>query len=326
MSKLRMKNHVVVITGASSGVGRAAALAFAREGASVMLAARHAAALEEAADECRALGALADIQIVDTGDARAVSRVVATTIERFGKIDVWINNAGVGAVGEFTQTPIEAHERVIRTNLIGYVNGAHAVLPHFQSRGGGVLINTLSVGAWAASPYSVAYSASKFGLRGFSEALRGELQGQAGIHVCDVFPAFLDTPGISHAGNYTGREIKPIPPLYDPRDVADAMVALALSPRAAVTVGSAARLIRLGHFVAPGLVAGLLGRAMSWYFQRAAPTAVTPGILFEPQLGPAAIDGGYRKPRGKASQRAVPVAALVLLGAGVWALTTRRQR
>jgi len=318
----QLRDKTVVITGASSGLGRAAALAFAEAGAHVVLAARRQEALDDVADECRLNGVEADVVLTDVGDPQAMKALATHAIERFGGIDVWVNNAGVGAVGEFTDTPMAAHERVIRTNLLGYMNGAYAVLPHFKARGAGVLINTLSVGSWAPAPYSVAYSASKFGLRGFSEALRGELDRHAHIHVCDVFPAFLDTPGVAHAGNYTGRELKPIPPLSDPRRVARAMVKLAHQPRDAITVGAAARAIRLGHFLAPGLASTLMARGLEAYFRQAPPVRKTAGNLFEPPSGIGRIHGDYG---GLKVRDVVPFAAgLALLGAGVWALSRRR--
>lgn len=317
-----LSQKTVVITGASSGVGRAAALAFAEAGAHVVLAARRQEALDEVAAECRLHGVEAEVVLTDVGDPQAVKTLAAQAIERFGGIDVWVNNAGVGAVGEFTDTPMAAHERVIRTNLMGYMNGAYAVLPHFKERGAGVLINTLSVGSWAPAPYSVAYSASKFGLRGFSEALRGELSRHPGIHVCDVFPAFLDTPGVAHAGNYTGREIRPIPPLSNPRRVARAMVRLARQPRDGVTVGASARAIRLGHFLSPGLASNLMARGLETYFRQAAPVRKTAGNLFEPASGPGSIHG---EQGGLKARHVVPLAAgLALVSAGMWALSRRR--
>ncbi len=320
-----LSQKTVVITGASSGVGRAAALAFAEAGAHVVLAARRQDALEEVAQACRAKGIEAEVVLTDVGDPQAMKTLAAQAIERFGGIDVWVNNAGVGAVGEFTDTPIAAHERVIRTNLLGYINGAYAVLPHFKERRAGVLINTLSVGSWAPAPYSVAYSASKFGLRGFSEALRGELSRHEQIHVCDVFPAFLDTPGIAHAGNYTGREVKPIRPLVNPRRVAQAMVRLACQPRDSVTVGASASAVRLGHGLAPGLASKLLARGLEAYLRKAAPVRKTAGNLFEPSPGRASIDGNYGGL--KTRDLAVPVAAgLALLGAGMWAWSRKGLR
>lgn len=117
-------------------------------------------------------------------------------------------------------TPMKSHEQVIKANLIGHMNDAHAVLPFFLRQGCGVFINMISLGGFAAASYAAAYSASKFGLKGFSEALRAELSEFPHIHICDIYPAFVDTPGISHGANYVGRELTAPPPVYDARKVA----------------------------------------------------------------------------------------------------------
>jgi NAD(P)-dependent dehydrogenase (short-subunit alcohol dehydrogenase family) len=122
-----------------------------------------------------------------------------------GAIEVWVSNAGVGAVGRFHERPIAAHEQVIRTNLIGHMNDAHAVMPVFIKQRRGVFINTISLGAFTSTP--------------FSEALRAEMADHPGIHICDVYPAFIDTPGISHAANYVGRQLTAPPLVCSPRSV-----------------------------------------------------------------------------------------------------------
>ncbi len=321
MNESSLKGAVVVVTGASSGIGRAAAQAFAGQGARVVLAARDEQALEDAAAECRAMGADALVVATDMTLSDSVERL-ASAAAAFGqgRIDVWVNNAGVGAVGAFDETPLDAHEQVIQTDLVGYLRGAHVVLPYFKQQQGGVLINTLSVGSWVPQPFAVAYSASKFGLRGFSQALRGELTPWPGIHVCDVYPSVVDTPGFRDGGNYAGRSLQPPPPLCDPRQVAEAMVGLARHPRRSVTVGAAASMLRLAHFITPGFdrLAGLLTATALRRAQRVAPSA---GNLFHPALGQRRIDGGWRKTAP--TPTALWIAGGLAVGAVGWLLARR---
>lgn len=323
MNESRLEGAVVVITGASSGIGRAAAQAFARQRARVVLAARDEQALHEAAEECRAAGGEALVVPTDMTNSDSVEALASAAAEYGGgRIDVWINNAGVGAVGAFDETPLDAHEQVVQTDLIGYLRGAHVVLPYFKQQNGGVLINTLSVGSWVPQPFAVAYSASKFGLRGFSQALRGELGAWPGIHICDVFPSVVDTPGFRDGGNYAGRSLQPPPPLCDPREVADAIVGLALQPRQSTTIGTSARLLRLASFLTPGFerLSGLFTGAALRRADRVAPSS---GNLFHPALGQRRIDGGWRK-QGERPV-AVWVAGAVALGV-VGLLLSRRRR
>jgi len=298
MSKRSLDNAVVVLTGASSGIGRAAALAFAGEGARLVLAARDREALEKVVDECEQLGAQALAVPTDVTNSDAVQHL-ADEAARFGdgRIDVWINNAGIGAVGAFDETPMAAHEQVVQTDLLGYLRGAYVVLPYFKQQRAGVLINTLSMGSWVAHPFAAAYSASKYALRGFTEALRGELTDWTDIHVCDVYPAVMDTPGFRDSGNYTGHALQPVPPLHDPRRVAEAMVDLAQHPRRGVTVGASARLIRLAHALVPHFES-LVGRATAFALNRARRAPASSGNLFHPPTGERRIDGGWRETSG----------------------------
>ncbi|WP_245457423.1 SDR family NAD(P)-dependent oxidoreductase [Rhizobium leguminosarum] len=179
----------------------------------------------------------ADVLIVptDVTDADQVRALVEAGLS-FGVIAVWVSKVGVGAVGKFQDTPIEAHEQVIRANLIRHMNDAHAVLPIFTKQDQGIFINIISHGRFAAAPYATAYSASKVGLKGFSEALRG--QYHPNILIRDIYPAFIDAPGVSHVANYTGRELSAPPPVYDARKVADAVVGVSRDPKATTTVGA----------------------------------------------------------------------------------------
>lgn len=317
-----LAGQVVVITGASSGIGHATALAFARQGARLVLAARNPDTLAPVAMACRDAGAVAALGVpTDVTDARAVERLADTALRHHGRIDVWVNSVGVGAVGRFDQTPLAAHRRVVEANLLGHLHGAHVALRHFRTRGQGTLINLISAGGWLPSPYAAAYTASKFGLRGLSEALRAEVSDLPHVHVCDVAPTFVDSPGLSHGANYTGRNLQPRIPLLDPRAVADAVVALAQpggAKRAVTWLGRGAGPGRVAHALAPQGV----GALMRWVTDRALRSArpvpaPSDGNLFAPSRG-TSIDGGMRRANHRGLAR---VAALGVLGLalGVWA-------
>lgn len=310
-----LQGKVIVITGASSGVGRATALAMARKGASVVLAARRDTVLDEVAEECKTLGGKALAVTTDVTDGDAMKILAAAADEWGGRIDVWVNNAGVLAAGPFEETPVDVHDQVIKINLMGYIHGAHAVLPYFKQQGYGIIINNISVGGWFPTPYAVGYSASKFGLRGFSEALQGELHHWPHIHVCDVYPAFLDTPGIQHASNYTGHVLRPAPPLYDPQKVARTISELVLNPRKATVVGSMATFLRIAHGLFPSLSRKITASTMEMYFKHADPIKNTDGNLFEPAEFGTSIHGGWRtppSPRQKALTNVLLMAGLTV--------------
>jgi len=170
-----LSGKVIVITGASSGVGRAMANALAEQGVILILAARDEEALEETAKECRELGGVSYAIPTDTRNAADVEHLAMTATALTGELFAWINNAGVMAIGALDQVPAEINEEVIRTNLLGYINGAQVAIPIFKRQRHGIIINNISVGGWLPTPYATAYSASKFGLRGFSETLPGHL-------------------------------------------------------------------------------------------------------------------------------------------------------
>ena len=314
VTKWDMTKKTVVITGASSGAGRAAAMEFARHGAKIVLASRNMEALDKVEAECREMGALAFAVQTDVTDAEAMKKLAATANEFGGSIDIWVNNAGVLAAGEFTETPVAVHDQVIKTNLMGYLYGAHAVLPYFKQQQYGVLINNISVGGWIPVPYGVGYSASKFGLRGFSEALRGELIKYKNIHVCDLFPAFLDSPGIQHAANYTGHVLKPAPPVYDPQRLARAMVAVAQQPKKAVTVGSAASFLRLAHFIMPGFTRAITAKAIETYMKNADSVPETSGNLFASVDYGTSIHGGWNSPADYEIRKKAVIRSVVIAG------------
>ena len=246
------------------------------------------------ADECRIFGAEVKYREIDVTDYHAVLNLAAAAADEFGGgIDVWVNNAGVLAVGAFDETPMEVSTQVLQTNLLGYMHGAHAVLPYFKKQHCGILINNISIGGFLAVPMGVAYSASKFGLRGFGQALKAELAAYPGIFVCDAFPAFLDSPGIQHAANYTGKHLKPAPPVYDPVRLAQAIVGLADHPKKEKMVGSVSVLLRLSAGLFPTLTQYIAGTVIKGYLKKADPISTTNGNIFNPVAYGNAVHGGW---------------------------------
>ncbi|MFD2163092.1 SDR family oxidoreductase [Paradesertivirga mongoliensis] len=310
-------DKTVVITGASSGAGRATALVFAGQRATLILAGRRTKLLEELVEECEELGARALAVTVDVTDYNAVKNLAHEAITFSGRIDVWINNAGVLAAGPFDQMPIEIHRRVVDINLMGYINGAHAVLPYFKQQGYGVLINNISVGAWIATPYAAAYTASKFGLLGFANALRGELRNDKHIYVCNLFPAFLDTPGIQHAANYTGKVLRPAPPVYSPQRVANAMLRLSTRPQNSTTTDLAAPFLKAAYSLAPALTVDIAAGVMQRYFKNAYPIPSTSGNVLSPVRYGSSVSGGWQTLLLQKALPAIGKAAIILASLSV---------
>ncbi|AWU97425.1 SDR family oxidoreductase [Azospirillum ramasamyi] len=275
-----MGDKVVVITGASSGIGRATALEFARQGAAVILAARRQAALHEVAGECVEAGGRAMVVPTDVTDQRAVQRLADRAVETFGGIDIWVNNAGVIAFGRFEDIPDDVFEQVVRTDLLGTVHGCRAVLPHFLDRGEGIIINTGSMVSNIGQRYATPYTAAKFAVRGFSESLRQELVDEPGIHVCMVMPASIDTPLWQHAANYTGRAVKPLNPIHPPEEVAAAILALARKPERERFVGTEARIAAVSNAMAPQLTERALAHTIERdMFQNRSAPATSGGVM-----------------------------------------------
>ncbi|WP_019517290.1 SDR family oxidoreductase [Sphingomonas sp. Mn802worker] len=324
MSK-RSSTLRVVITGASSGIGAATALAFAKKGAHLVLAARGQAGLEDIAAKVHAAGGTAEVRSVDVTDAAAVAAFATEAKAILGEIDLWFSNVGVGVVGKYEDVPMADHKQVIDANLLGHMNDAHAVWPIFLAQDRGIWVNMISVGGFVATPYAAAYAASKFGLRGFSQALRAEVSKHPHIHVCDVYPTFVDTPGIDHAGNYTGAKLSLPPGALAPETVAKAVVKLAKRPRNTTVVGAPACAMKLGQFAAPNLGAAMMNGFMDVWSNRAKPGEDDAGTIHQPPATPSGADGGRRHPerRRKAGMVAGGIAAAGV--AGLTAFLWRRR-
>ncbi len=325
-----VQGSIVVVTGASSGIGQATALAFARRGARVVLAARRADVLADVARACEALGGRALAVTTDVTDADAVQHLADEAERVFGGLDVWVNVAGTGVFGPYADADVALHRKVIEVNLIGALHGAAAALPVFKRQGQGVLINMVSLGGWAPTPFAAAYTASKFGLRGFTASLRQELAADEDIHVCGVFPAMVDTPGFVHGANMSGRRLDPGPFLYRPEDVAETVVRLVGHPRGEVAVGWPARAGQIAYNLAPRLTELVMGAVFRRLLARARPAERTQGSLLQPVEAGREPSGGWleRKalpPAGQISA-GLALAGGLALALGLAAVVSRRRR
>lgn len=231
MKSNNLNNKTVVITGASSGVGLAAAEAFAKEGCNLILAARGKEALERAVETCQNLGTIAVGIPTDVSDFKEVEHLAEEAQKITGTIDFWVNNAGVMATGRYEETPIEVIDQVIKTNLLGYLHGARSILPIFKKQKHGILINNISIGGWMPAPYGTAYSASKYGIRGMTECLQGEVSDEPDIHICGLYPSIQKSTGNMHSAKYSGLDFKIPPTAADPKKLAEAMVEMAKNPQ-----------------------------------------------------------------------------------------------
>jgi NAD(P)-dependent dehydrogenase (short-subunit alcohol dehydrogenase family) len=276
--------------------------------------------------ECEQLGGEALSVPTDVTDENQVNHLAARAIRRFGRIDAWVNNAGVLALGLVDETPTSTFRQVIETTLFGPIYGARAVLPHFRERQSGVLINVASELGKFGQPYASAYVASKFGLVGFSECLREELMDLPDVHVCTVLPSAIDTPIFQHAANYTGREIKAPEPIYDPEDVARAICSCVEQPQREVVVGQAARRMILMHTLAPGWLERQIASQGPQGILQDRFSGDSEGNLYEPMSEMQQVRGGWKEDSQSGWTR-YAVAGAMALGLGLalwWATSTER--
>jgi len=314
---MKRSNLRVVIMGASSGIGAATAVAFAREGADLVLGARGKEGLDDVARQCFQAGGRAETVVVDATDAKAVESFAREARSILGQIDLWFSNVGIGVVGKYHDVPMADHRQVIEANLLSHMHDAHAVLPIFLEQDHGVWVNMISAGGYVASPYAAAYSASKFGLRGFSAALRAEVGKRRHIHVCDVYPTFVDSPGFEHAANYTGAHLSYPPGALAPETVADAVVKLARRPRDTTVLGAPAAAMKATQ-LAPDLIAAGMNRFLDGWAKRADPARDTRGALYEPPQGASGIHsepGRLNQPRSQPANKALLAGAAVVAAA-----------
>jgi NADP-dependent 3-hydroxy acid dehydrogenase YdfG len=257
-----LQGAVVAVTGASSGIGRECALAFAREGARVALCARRMDRLEEVAETVRAMGGEAWVMTADVADPQQVWGFVQGTVSRFGRLDVLVNNAGYGVRGRVEDTPLAAYRQLMEVNYIGTVAGCQAALPIMRRQKSGVIINVSSIVGHRSLPTGGAYAATKAAQISLTESLRAELKG-TGVFACSVHPIGTTTEFGEVADRESGTKSLggPLGPQQSALHVARAIVRCAKRPRPEVFPYPASRLLVVLNAVAPGFVDWLGSRA-----------------------------------------------------------------
>ena len=248
-----VRDQVIVITGATSGIGLATAKQAAKRGASVVLNARAEADLQAVASEIGELGGQVAYAAGDVADEAVVRQLADTAIREFGRIDTWVNNAGVSIYGLLEEVTMEDARRLFDTNYWGIVQGSLVALQHLKTNGG-ALINVGSELSETVIPLQGHYNASKHAIKGFTETLRIELEKEkAPVSVTLVEPSAIDTPYPEHAKNYMDVEPTHQPPVYAPEIVANAILRCASHPHRTVRVGAGAKAFTLIEKVAPAL-------------------------------------------------------------------------
>lgn len=291
-----LNEQVVVLTGASSGIGRAAALAFGRAGAGVVLAARNGQALDDVARQIEASGGRALPAVTDVAEWLQVERLAQTAFERFGRIDTWVNGAGVSEYALFDDMTLEEIERIIQVNLLGTLYGVKAVLPIMKRQGGGTIINLGSVLSQRSIALQSVYCATKHGVKGFTEALRLEMDREkTGVNVTLILPGPINTPFYTLARSHMAVKPKPVPPVYEAQAVAEAILAAAQRPLRDVTIGGAGKMMTVLEALSPALFDRLMefGGAIFKTQQTDEPETARPDNLFTPAPTRGRVDGDW---------------------------------
>ena len=279
----KLNKQVIVITGASSGIGLVTARKAAQRGAKLVLVARNEDALTRLADELTQQGHQAIAVAADVGNEQDVRRVADAAIERFGGFDTWVNNAGVSVYGRLDQISLEDHRRLFQTNFWGVVHGSLAAVAHLKSRGG-ALINVGSQLSDHPVVLQGMYAASKHAVKGFTNSLRQELElDSAPVSVTLIKPAGIDTMFVLHAKNIMDVEAKLPPPIYAPDVVADAILHAAEQPVRDVFIGAAAKMASVSSRMMPALFERSTRRLMHGLQRSSTPLQeIKPGNLYAP--------------------------------------------
>src|SRR5215204_3847313 len=290
-----IEEQVVVLMGASSGIGRETALRFAERGAKVVVSARSEKGLASLVEEIQDKGGEAVAIPADVSEFEQVRAVADGAVEEYGRLDTWVHLSAVILFAAFGDTTPEEFQRIIDVNLIGQVYGAMAALPHIKREGGGALIHVSSMGARRSIPLQSAYCASKHGIEGFLESLRVEMEHEGlPIGVTNVLPATINTPFFDKARTKLG--VKPVapPPIYQPGVVADAVLFAAERPARDLVVGGAAKAVMTAQQISPWLLDVLLRRfGFGVHYTDEPKTEDDLDNLFAPVQGLDTVEGSF---------------------------------
>jgi short-subunit dehydrogenase len=262
---------VVVIVGASSGIGYATAVALARHHCRLVLVGRDAGRLRAVLAACDAAGGIAISVAGDVADAGDVEHVVDTAVGEFGSIDAWINCAAVIVAGVLGTETAEELERLVATNVLGTLLTSRAAVQRFRSQGHGTLVNVSSLLGFLPNPIVPAYAMSKYATGGLTSSLHEMARGWPHIHVCLVEPGPVDTPMFAGAANHTGKQLRAIPPACSPERAAATIVGCVRRPRRRVVIGWTGKTIALAHHIAPVTTGRIAAKAVARLMIRDAP-------------------------------------------------------
>jgi len=304
----------VVVTGASAGIGRAVALAFGRRGWRVTVLARGRAGLDAAAAEIEAAGGSALVIQADVGDAQAVFAAAQRASAHFGPIDIWVNNAMATVFGPVGRVPPAEWEKVTRTNYLGAVHGTLAALKHMRARNRGTIVQIGSALAYRAIALQAPYCATKFAIRGFTDALRSELDHDASaVRLTMVQLPGVNTPQFEWSRTHMPRRHRPVGAWYQPEAIAEKIVGAALRAPRELWIGRPAIEAIVGSMLLPGFLDHYLARTAYEQQMSKLPAGAGEGILFEP----APQDHGAHGPFDEGAQTTVFAAQPALLRAGL---------
>ena len=286
---------VVIVVGGSSGIGRAAALEFARQGATIVLVSRGEPALEAAAISCRSVGAAHVLALpADVTEAKSLRQVVETTLERFGHIDIVVHSATVMAYGRIEDLSREVFEKVVDTSIHGTANLAREVLPVFRRQRRGSLIIVSSLLASIAAPAMGAYATAKWGQLGLIRTLQLETRDLPNVHISAVSPGGVNTPIYYQAATVIGSTGRPPPIVYSPERVARSVVARVRHPRRLAQAGLLNPVIIAGFRLFPAVFDAAVGRLFNALAIAHDSAAATDGNVFEPRAEAEATHGRWR--------------------------------